>query len=269
MENGLWVQAPSFIDNSSQAYSRPPELTLSKKGLAIAVWAKKTADYYNIYSNYLRLNQNIVWSDEKRIDEINSSLNENESGDSSLPKIAIDANNDAIAIWLKHDGERNNLWYNRFAGSWGAEADYVERDRLGDVAFPMIRFNRSNVALATWTQENKTTNTKKLMSSFFNVFSTGWEEQNIIATSNTLAKPVSSFDREGNAVVMWQSDLTKGNVNVSYYSKLTGNWETPETLVSDANDVSVAPLLEDGRFLSVWEAEDNSSFRLNSVLFSD
>tara|TARA_R110001592_G_scaffold6853_4_gene37838 strand:- start:10053 stop:12011 length:1959 start_codon:yes stop_codon:yes gene_type:complete len=271
MEDGQWTEAPSFIDNLIQVNSRPPELSLSKKGLAIAVWAQQEPeDNFHIQSNHLRLNQSnsLVWVGSQRIDLIDSSLAEYEIGDSTLPKIAIDQNSDAIALWLKHDGDRNNLWYSRFTGSWGA-AEYLERDRLGDADYPTITYSQSNIALASWTQEIKSTNLKNLMTSFFNVNSEGWEEQEIIASSATLVKPFSSFDREGNAMLMWQSGLTKGDVKVSYYSKLSKSWESALTLGSNANDAGIVPLFEDGRFLSVWENETNSSFKLNSVLFSD
>ncbi len=267
MSSGLWIEAPSYINSSSQVLSRSPKLSMSSSGLAIAVWAEKGSDYFHINSNHLRLYQQNDWDwiGSERID-FNTELGQ---GHSSLPDIAIDYNNDAMAIWLKHDGQRNNLWYSRFVGSWGA-ADYVERDRLGDAAFPVIAFSRDNRALVAWTQENKQTNTKNLVANFFDVnLTNGWGSQKEIASSDVLVKPIASFDREGNVALIWQDGLTKGAINTSYYSKLTSIWETPETLSSSGNDASLSALLEDGRFLAVWEAEESSDFRIESALFSD
>jgi hypothetical protein len=271
MTDGEWTEAPYYIDNLSQVFSKPPKLSLNNKGLAIAVWAQKSERYYHIYSNHLRLNQSESqgWNGLERIDLIDNSLSEYEVGDSTLPKIEVDSNDDAIAIWLKHDGQRNNLWYSRFSGSWSV-ADSVESDRRGDAAFPIITFNQQNKALVVWTQENKTTKVKELLSSFFDVLvETGWDKQTVIASGANLSKPVATFDREGNAVIMWQDGLSKGTLNTSYYSKITESWEYPEISNMIGNDLSVAPLFEDGRFLSVWVAENDFSFKLNSALYSD
>jgi hypothetical protein len=271
MIDGEWTEAPFYIDDSSQVFSRPPKLSLNNKGLAIAVWAQKSEGYYHIYSNHLRLYQSesTGWIASERIDLIDDSLSEYEIGDSTLPNIEIDSNDDAIAIWLKHDGERNNLWYSRFSGSWSV-ADSVESDRRGDAAFPIITFNQENKALVVWTQENKTTKLKELLSSFFDVsVETGWDKQTVIDTGTDLAKPVATFDREGNAIIMWQDGLSKGTVNTSYYSKITEDWENSEISNSIGSDLTVAPLYEDGRFLSVWVTENDFSFKLNSALYSD
>lgn len=264
MSEGAWIEAPSYIDNSSQTLSNSPKLKISKDGLAIAVWSQKLAEDYQIYSNHIRLSQSEEEWDWVGPERIDMGL-----GRASLPVLAIDQNNDAIAIWLKHDGQRNNLWYSRFVGSWG-ESDFVERDRLGDAAYPIITFSHDNRALVAWTQENKTTNVKKLLVSFFDVNIAGsWESQQEIASSSNLLKPTASFDREGNAVVMWQEGLTTGKINTSYYSKISKNWNDAKLLSATGKDVSIAPLFEDGRFLSVWESEVNSDFKINSALYSD
>lgn len=268
MSDGQWIEAPTYIDNTPQALSRPPTLEMNSSGLAIAVWGQKTSSHYYVFSNHLRLNQAVDWDwvNPTRID-FNSEILDAES---SLPTVAIDDNGDAIAIWLKHDGQIHNLWYSRFVGSW-TQAGFVEVNRLGDVSYPIITFSQDSRALLAWVQENKVTNSKKLVSAFFDVNqpSGGWSKENEVASGMFLSKPAAAFDREGNAVLLWQEDLTKGNINSSYYSAITNNWEPSINLSSSGNDISVNPLFEDGRFLSVWEEESNSNFKLNSALYSD
>lgn len=273
LANGSWSDEPIYIDDLSDIPRNPPKVALSKSGLAIAVWAEKTVDEFHIYSNRIKLSNNGIlnWLDHpERID------NTTRGGQSSSPAIAIDSNNDAIAIWLTHDGQRNNLWYNRFAGSWGAEASLLERNRLGDALFPSITFSRDNRALVSWIQEDKTqtNNSRTLLTSFFDVdaSSSGWENEVELASSSTLAKPSAAFDREGNAVLIWQDGLTKGKVKASYYSKLTKSWAESDRSInlSDlGNDISITPLFDDGRFLSVWQETSGSDFKLKSALYSD
>lgn len=266
MSDGQWIEAPSYIDNSAQALSNSPILEMNSSGLTIAVWAQKESNDYAIYSNHLRLYQQDDWDWVQPVTlDVNTKI-------LSSPKLGVDNNGDAIAIWLKHDGQINNLWYSRFVGSWGS-ASLVERSRLGDVSFPAITFSQDRRALVSWVQENKATNMKQLVSRFFDITSSmgGWSAEKFFMPSSFVAKPTATFDREGNAVIFWQEGLTSGNINVSYYSNPGKVWGTPIVLSNLGNSVSVVPLFEDGRFLSIWEERDleNSSFKLKSALYSD
>jgi hypothetical protein len=268
MSVGQWIEAPTYIDNTLQVLSGPPKLEMNKSGLAVAVWTQKSSDYYRIFSNHLRLNleDDWDWVSPERIDFNGSVVDAH----SSSPSVAVDQNGDAIAIWLRHDGQINNLWYSRFVGSW-SEARLVERNRLGDVSYPIIALSQDNRALLAWVQENKIANSKTLVSSFFDVNESreGWTDEEEITTGSSLSKLTASFDREGNAVLLWQEGLTKGKIRTSYYSNLTKDWEVATTLSNSGNDVSISSLYEDGRFLSVWEEEASSTFKLYSALFSD
>lgn len=269
LASGDWSEPPSFIDNIAEVSSQDPKLAMSSSGFAVAVWAQKTSNRFRIISNHLRLIQSEDWVGAELIDSIPTTNPEFNIGNASLPDIAIDQNNDAIAIWLKHDGQRNNLWYNRFTGSWGAVANYIERERQGDADYPRIVFSKSNRALATWTQQDQAEDSKNLMSSFFSAVENGWQANQSIAIGTSLDYPAPYFDREGNAVIMWQEGLTSGDVKASYYSKLSGKWSNQEILDSNGNQVVVAPLFEDGRFLAVWEELNLNEARIKSVIFSD
>jgi hypothetical protein len=38
----------------------------------------------------------------------------NDAGDARTPQIVFDANGNAIAVWQQFDGQRTNIWSNRF-----------------------------------------------------------------------------------------------------------------------------------------------------------
>ena len=270
ISSGQWVEAPIFIDSHSQLISKNPKLSMSSQGFAIAVWEQKESSIslFEIFSNHIRLYQGNDWVGSERINKITSTSPEFGIGNSSLPSIAIDQNNDAIAVWLKHDGQRNNVWFNRFTGSWGELSNYLEESRLGDASYPSITIGKNNRALAYWVQENTAGNSRSLFSSFFTAF-TGWESGRLMATNSIVTNPTAKFDREGNAVIIWQEGLIKGELNSRYYSKLTDTWGREEELDRSGANVSLTPLLEDGRFLTTWIDEQNSQYRLESVLFSD
>src|SRR3989344_2468605 len=56
------------------------------------------------------------------------------AGNASSPQIAIDGNNNAIAVWNQYDGTRENIWSNRYTAStntWGT-AELIETDNGGN-----------------------------------------------------------------------------------------------------------------------------------------
>lgn len=264
-DSAQWTEAPAFIDSISTGATQNPVLAMDDKGLAIAIWSEEYNQKLRIFSNRIRLSQSDDWQTPIQIDMTESVA----TGNSTQPKVAIDSNGDAIAIWLMHDGVRNNLWYNRFTGNWGNNAIRLEEDRTGDADYPSIVFSRDNKALVTWTQINNLSNNRVHLKARFFEAETGWETEQTISSDNQIRKPVASFDREGNANVIWQNELSLGRLDTSYYSKLTDSWSQPENLTLSGNNARLAPLFEDGRFLSVWEQIDNSTYRLNFNRFSD
>lgn len=264
--SGQWVEAPIYIDLNTSTVNKNPKLSINNDGLGIAVWEQENEGLYEIYSNHIRLNQSDNWVGSERIDLISSDNPEFGIGSSSSPSLAIDENGDAIAIWLKYDGQRNNVWFNRFTGDWQGLAKSLEESRIGDASFPNITIKNSK-ALAYWIQESNETNQRSLHTSFFTPF-TGWQNEEILATNIGIAKPNAKFDYEGNAMVLWQAGLEYGSIKARYYSKLTNLWDTEESLRFGSSP-SLSTLFEDGRFLAAWFNETNSRYRIESALFSD
>ena len=266
--DGAWTEAPAFIDDGTGSSTQTPELAISQSGRAMAVWSQNQNGRLRIFSNRIRLSQSSDWQSPVQIDEINSSSVEYAIGDSTKPKIAIDDNGDALAVWLKFDGQRNNVWYNRFTGNWGTRALPLEADRRGDAESPLIRISRDNKGLVVWKQ--RTNNLTELKARMF-LATTGWQDEKTVTNAAQIHKPVARFDREGNAHLIWQDGQAKGQLNTSYYSKLTDTWSevAPFSSENNANNASIVPVYEDGRFLSAWETIDGLSKQLFFNTFSD
>ena len=267
--NGAWTEAPAFIDDGTGSATQTPELAINENGRAVAVWSQSQDGRLHIFSNRIRLSQSSDWQSPVRIDEITPSSIEYSIGDSSKPKVAIDNNGDALAVWLKFDGQRNNVWYNRFTGNWGTEALSLEGDRRGDAEAPVVTISRDNKGLVVWKQRTNTSTTE-LKARIF-AAATGWQNEKTLTSDTQIHKHIARFDSEGNAHLIWQGGQVKGQLFFSYYSELTDTWTEADdfTLESNANNVSITALFEDGRFLSAWETIDGLSKQLNFNTFSD
>ncbi len=268
MGNGAWISTPTFIDTAVGSTTESPKLAINTNGLAMALWSQDVSGNLRIFSNRIRLSQNDSWQTPVQLDVIASNSPEFGIGDSTLPDISIGENGDAFAVWLKHDGVRNNLWYNRFTGNWGTLASRLEANRLGDAGYPQVEITDDKEVLVVWTQKINDTNLTELYSRYFTP-SKGWTAEKLITSSSQIHKPVLRVDREGNANLLWQNGLNKGSVLTSYYSSLNATWDSVLTLADNGNNPALAPLSDDGRFLAIWEKIDDLDYRLNFTRYSD
>lgn len=266
--NGSWYALPFFVDANVASSVQTPRLVIGDTGLIMAVWAQNDNQFFRIFNSRLHLSTSDDWSVPARIDQIDPAITEPVAGNSSFPDIAIDPNGDAIAIWLKHDGQRNNVWVNRFVSNWGTTAFRLEGDRQGDAAYPGIQISDDSRALAVWTQRINTINSVQLIGRFFEL-DRGWLPEAVISENGQIHKPVTRFDREGNAHIIWQEGLTQGRIKTSYYSQLRDLWSSAQEIAANGNHPALTPLFEDGRFLAVWENESDTKYRLNFTRFSE
>ncbi len=87
--------------------------------------------------------------------------------------------------------------------------------------------------------------------------------------SDELSEPDIKFDREGNAMALWEDGL--GQIMAGRYSdrSLWLEAERIADLDTGGQGAVLAPLFEDGRMLALWYHFDDVAFRPASALFSD
>jgi len=79
--------------------------------------------------------------------------------DAYYPKIAIDANGNAVAVWSQYDGTRLNIWANRYvAGTGWGTAALIETDNAGAAVLPRVAMDANGNAIAVWVQFDGTRN---------------------------------------------------------------------------------------------------------------
>jgi hypothetical protein len=182
-------------------------VAVDNNGNAIAVWDQNDGNiaFANIWTNrYTPLGG---WGAAVLLES-------NNAGSATNPKIAFDANGNAIAVWQQSDGTRNNIWANRYtAGTgWGTPA-LIEANNAGPAVGPQIAFDPSGNAFAVWQQSDGIRD---------NIWATrftsgtgagsGWGTPFLLETNNaSTATSVSiAIDASGNALAVWQqSDGTR------------------------------------------------------------
>jgi hypothetical protein len=146
--NTGWGTA-AVIESNNEGDADLPQIVVDSRGNAIAVWKQFDGTRYNIWAN--RYYNGTGWTAAASIDAGNE-------GYSDYPMIAIDSGGNAIAVWVRNDGTRNNIWANRFSNGtgWGT-ATLIETDE-GDVDMPCVAINPGGTAVVVWHQSDGTVN---------------------------------------------------------------------------------------------------------------
>ncbi|MCU0799876.1 MAG: hypothetical protein MUC62_09445 [Candidatus Thermoplasmatota archaeon] len=126
---------------------------------------------------------------------------ENE-GNAVEPRIDMDDEGNVMAVWLQHDGVRDNILANRYSkeDGWGIP-QLIERTNE-DVDDPHVGMDRYGNAIAIWKQYD---------GARYNVWSnrytygTGWGQPELVETNNagTVYVPYIDIGRSGIAIVVW------------------------------------------------------------------
>ncbi len=123
-------------------------LALADNGVAVVVWQHETAESRNIYA--VNRAPDGTWSSPQRIDAL--------EGIGSQPKVAIDADGDATAVWLQNDGQTDSVYAAQFdpVDGWGPQLILETENgipaRWFEARAPAVVMNRAGDALVIWTQ---------------------------------------------------------------------------------------------------------------------
>jgi hypothetical protein len=146
VSGGSWGTAAVIeTDNNDAANHR---FAADASGNAFAVWQQHDGTRYNVWAS--RYVAGTTWSAPVLIETDNA-------GTAFAPRISLDTNGNALAVWEQSDGTRFNIWGNRYvAGIGWSTAALIETDNAGNAARPQIAVDATGSALATWEQSDGT-----------------------------------------------------------------------------------------------------------------
>lgn len=254
VRNGEWND-PKIIDNSGDFDASQPKAAADPEGNAITVWKQWDGERFNIWAN--RYVPGTGWGTSESIE------NENK-GNAENPRVAVDRNGNAIAIWHQWDGARYNVWANRYVpGTGWGNAQTVDNDN-GDAENPQIGVDANGYAIAVWTQKDSVRD--NIWASRY-IPKTGWSTPQLIETNNEgwAFFPQIAVDPSGNATAVWyQWDGARNNVWTNRYTPSAG-WGAAELLETDnaasagSPQIAVDPL---GNATAIWTQSDGSSINI-------
>lgn len=187
---------------------------------------------------------------------------ESQGNDALQPKVAIDANGNAIAVWKQSSGGRYDLWANRYeAGTGWGTPQLLENLDFGNVDQPDIAFDANGNALVAWW-ELGAANKANIMAAYYTA-GVGWGAATLLEYDDRgdATTPKVAFDGEGNALVVWfQYDGSRYYVWSNRYTPSVG-WAGADILQSNLAQSGYYPELAmtaDGDAVAFWQQLDNS-----------
>ena len=97
-------EAPVRMDTASAGNSSEPQVGVDPAGNAISIWIRNDGTSNNIMAN--RFKAGLGWGTAELLEaNVNHAFH---------PKMDVDANGNAMALWIQYDGTRYNIWSNRF-----------------------------------------------------------------------------------------------------------------------------------------------------------
>jgi hypothetical protein len=150
---GVW-SAEAVLNSGSVTNADVPQVAIDGTGNGIAVWTQTLGAKIRILASRFAAG---AWSVAGAIDADNS-------GSSSGPKLAMNANGSAFVVWQSLDAAPNptairSIWSNRFVAGWGpSTARSLESAPSDDAEQPHIAVDTNGRAIAVWQQVDGTVN---------------------------------------------------------------------------------------------------------------
>lgn len=244
--DGAWSSTATRL-NTSVADVEQPDIAMDARGNAIAVWHQQDGVMRNIWA--ARYERATGWSAPFTIEQ-NAALADG-------ARVAMDAEGNAIAVWIQTHTGAPTLWASRFtpAGGWEAPEPLEAMDGSAAV-LPRIAMNAAGHAVVAWYQ------TEAVANIYVNRYvpGAGWQGvQSIESYPQPGYQPYVAVTPDGSAVVAWRLRNAMGLFDLAASSAAPGGaWSTPVLLEAAAGTVETVDLAAspDGSVVAAWVQAD-------------
>ncbi|MDH3202924.1 MAG: Ig-like domain-containing protein [Myxococcales bacterium] len=248
VRDGQWGE-PVLIETNNAGNAAFPEAAAGPNGEVVAVWYQSDGDRNNIWAN--RFTPGVGWGVAELIET-------DDAGSALDPDVAVGPDGEAIAVWHQSDGDRNNIWANRFTPGVGWDTpELIESNDAGGAFSAQVGADSNGNAIAVWAQSDGTR-----LNVFANRFtpSEGWGTPELIeADDGGTGAPQLAVDPSGNAIAVWAQESVDFDAWANRFTPDEG-WGTPELIEVDVGNVQNPDVAVDanGNAIAVWAQSDGT-----------
>lgn len=224
-----------------------PQVAINAQGDAFVVWSQHDNATESIWANHYIVGTG--WGTAERI--------ETSDDRASTPKIALDDNGNAMAAWIAFDGNRGNVWANRFDkdAGWGT-AELIESNNADSDSLS-VAVDKRGSAIVVWSQRGVRYD---IWANRYAIGS-GWGAAQAIEfyDGGDAKDPQIAIDLNGNATVVWWQTENSGQLSRIWTVRYTTDigWGVAETVGDYTDDYyySAFPQVSvdsNGNAIAVW-----------------
>lgn len=246
-------------DNPGVA-SAQPKTAINANGDKVAIWYRTDEiSYYGIYAS-----ASIDGGTIKRLS----------SGSASDPRVALDDDGNAVAVWQAFDPASNSsaVWSSQYDvrnSSWNTAAIIPS---MTDVKSAQLAGNAAGVVLAVVETEDNSSQTNVYAEHFITkpsarlgVIGSWVYDQPLNFTQDSVTAPQVAVDTDGNGMAVWvqidHNNTQMQKIWASYYDASTSTWESSELIDnpttgywSSEPQIAFGP---SGKAIAVWSQADD------------
>jgi hypothetical protein len=192
-------------------------------------------------------------------------LIEDKTDEASTSQIAVNANGDAMAIWLQKDGTYYCVYGRAYIkGSGWKPIQKIRNSTTSDAVAPQIALDNNGNAIAIWEQNDGTRDA--IFVNHYTASTQTWGgEMEIDSGAADTSLPQIAIDSNGNAIATWcEKDHTAGtryDIWASRYTLDSGWWGQARLIehqdAGDANAPQIA-MDDDGNAIVTWSHSDGT-----------
>ena len=226
----LWHDAPLLSqDNEWGAFDHHE--AVDSRGHALAVWEQFDGERYNIWAN--RKAPGKGWGVAQLIETDNA-------GSAYNPRVALDGQGNAAAVWQQFDGSNSRIAANRYlVGTGWSKAQWIDAPGTVEAHAPQLSFDGQGNAVAVW-QHKKGQRTRIAANRM--VAGTGWGQAAPMENGKGYASaPHIAMDAQGQLLALWQ---LQGSKDTTIHTKryLTGvGWGSDQLVKTTRTGTSYPP----------------------------
>ncbi|MBW2550881.1 MAG: hypothetical protein JRE19_09530 [Deltaproteobacteria bacterium] len=235
------------------------DVAIDPQGNALAVWRRWSAwadPSDTFWAN--RFTPSAGWQTEERIEH-------NDQGGTGGPRVAMDPQGNAIAVWSQWSGTRGNVWSNRFTPSegWGT-AERTEANTEHDAWNPQVAMDPQGNAIAVWATAVTVESEDTIEMTYYRIWSNrftptdGWgSPEPVDEHEDNTWNPQIAMNAQGNAIAVWEHNVGRSTHIWSNRFTPSSGWGKPVRIDSpdDGGHQARSPqvaLDAQGRALAVW-----------------
>jgi hypothetical protein len=180
-----------FMDSGNAFQST---LVANEKDEALGVWTQENAAGTSVL--FTNRDPNTGWFPQP------TTLNPATVSETSNPRLVMDAQGNASAVWIQSDGTRRDIWANRFTAGKGWETAIRIEDNSAEPRDVDLVVDGQGHVMAAWVQSDGTY--ENIWANRY-VPNKGWGTPAIIEKNDlgNAEAPALAADAQGNVVVMW------------------------------------------------------------------